>query len=672
MPAAPAHAAATGSITGRLTTSTGAPAADAWVSIVDSESWNYVGNATTDATGGYTVANLAAGSYLISFQAPDNPEQYYHQRSRISDADPVTVAAGKATRVDEQLRPTGVITGQITDAAGAPVPDLSITGRGVETMELSWALTDDQGRYRMPVIPGRYHVELQPIRDSYQTQYVPGTLDETAATAFEVGAGQEVTADDRVLPTGHLAGRFTTATGQPAANVDVDVFTPRWGTGAWARTDAAGNFDVTLLVGSYKMNFSAGERLQYYRQKLTFEEADTVTVEAGRTTSINESWLPTGSVRVKAVDSGTGAAVANFCVSDTCSKGTGVATVTGLAQGRHEIYVYAPNGDYFSADQTVDVVGNQTVEVTVKLRPAARISTTVVDRATGRAVANVCVVPYRAGAPTYRADGYGDCTDAAGKVTIGLLEAGSYQLYADPRRESGYGLQWVGATGGTGDQRQAVTVTAGLRTLTAGPAIKLDKAGAITGRVTDAGTNAPLVGANVNLLTVHPGVGAGDGAETDSTGRYRFDGLGPYEWPLVFDAHGYPAMWSGGATNRYDATRVKVTAGGTASQDAALRVGTEVTGAVKDKSGTPFGSGYILAHNSVTGDIVGSCWMDDGHYSLRALAGQSVYLTYDVFDANDRQYSGQWPAAPSMRGGVASDPGATGAAGPRGAVSPAP
>jgi 5-hydroxyisourate hydrolase-like protein (transthyretin family) len=215
LPAAPAAYAATpGSITGRLTTSAGTPAADVQVAVSVDETWTNAGNATTDANGNYTVPGLPAGTYVVSFYAADAPEQYYRQKSNPWDADKVSVTAGQSTPVNEQLRATGVITGVIRDSAGNPRSDLFISARTTDYAESAWGMTDADGRYRIAAVPGSYVLSFEAVTDTYQTQYIPGKLEEQEATQFEVKAGEEVTADDTTLPTGHLTGRFTTATGR--------------------------------------------------------------------------------------------------------------------------------------------------------------------------------------------------------------------------------------------------------------------------------------------------------------------------------------------------------------------------------------------------------------------------------------------------------------------------
>jgi hypothetical protein len=356
--------------------------------------------------------------------------------------------------------------------------------------------------------------------------------------------------------------------------------------------------------------------------------------------------LPTGSVRVSAVDAVSGAAIANFCVDSTCSNGTGKVVIGDLPARTREFYAYTEDGSYlYAGTGPVQVKANQTVDVTIRLRPAARITTTVVDRSTGRPVAGVCVSALAVRDPRMP-DGYGDCTDSAGKMTIGPLEAGSYNLLADPHGGP-YGLQWVGASGGTGDQRSAVTVVAVAGTTVAGPQVRLDKAGAIAGRVTDAVTGAPLSDAWVNLLSYSPGAGSDD-LITDADGRYRVTGLGPYEWPLLFRHDGHADQWSGGVGDRYEATRIRVPAGGTATHDTALTTGTEVRGTVTDQDARPLTSGFVVVHNATTGDIMGVTWMENGRYTMRVLGNQSIYLGYRVSDG-ERDYEGSYSGPPLTR-----------------------
>ena len=154
-------------------------------------------------------------------------------------------------------------------------------------------------------------------------------------------------------------------------------------------------------------------------------------------------------------------------------------TWTGRGRGRHR-----------RADHQVDVA----------LTAGATITTTLTDRATG-GPAQGCVQPVDVDAALVDTGFRQWCTEAGGNtLRIGPLAPGTYQLIADPELDT-LGLQWVGATGGTGSREAARLITVASGAVTAGPAIVFDRAGAIRGKYTDAVTGAPIGGACVSVIT---------------------------------------------------------------------------------------------------------------------------------------------------------------------------
>ncbi|MFC7547062.1 carboxypeptidase regulatory-like domain-containing protein [Plantactinospora sp. GCM10030261] len=634
---------ATGGISGRLTLESGAAASYAQVLVRNADTWD-IADTWADEDGRFAFGGLPVGNYIVSYRS-GGPEQFYRQRKYDEDADLVAVTTGQTTTVNDQFLPTSTITGQIRDGAGNPVPDLLISANSVDRGGWNWGMTDADGRYAVAVWPGTYTVSFDPIADSYQTQFVPGEISETAAGRFTVPENGTVVANDTLLPTGTVTGRLTTASGQPAAGAEVHLsaFDGPGGGPEWQHTDGTGSFTFpTVLVGTYRAGFSDSEnRSQYYKGTIDEAAATPVVVTAGNTTTVNDSWLGTGSVRVRATDSVTGAPVPNFCVQDGCSNGTGVVVAEGLPQGRHELYLYIPDKDYWWDSLTVDVVAGETVEATIRLRPAARITTTIVDRSTGKGVADICLdalVPMNIREP----EGRGDCSDATGKIVVGPLESGSYRLFAVPMSfDSPYGRQWVGTAGGTGDEREAVTVTTAAGSMAGAPKVLLDRAGSITGRVLD-GAGAPLRDAQVSVV---PRYYLGEGeAWTGSDGQYRIDRLGPYRWPLFYSADGFAPQWSGGAGNRYEAQTIQVTVGGTASFDTRLSTGTEVTGTFTIAGGVVPEGGTVFARNAATGDSVGMDGLRNGRYTMRVLPGQKIRFSYEV-DVDGERHRG-WFSPP--------------------------
>lgn len=638
--AAPGAASEKGTISGRLTTSAGAGVAEAWVGLYREANWDFIGGTMTDADGRYTFDGVNPGVYLIEFEPSDGPRQFYRQKPDPWEADPITVTAGATVTVDDQLLPTGILTGQIRTAEGAPLEYVYVHAYNTESGDWSGGMTDADGRYRFHARPGPYVVSFQPIPDSYQEQYIPGKLDSDDAERFEIRAGEETVADDVVLPVGSLSGKFLDQSGEPVSNVGVTIYTANGSYVTYVDgTDANGAFQVpALLAGSYRVGFEIGDYYQYFRGKLRLEDADAVVVRGGESTRITEKRLGTGSVRITAVDAVTGEPVADFCVQDVC--GSGTVTIDGLPKGKHDLSVYTQHGTYHSKELVgVRVGAGKTTERTVKLRPAAVITTTVVDAATGQPVAGVCVAAFRHKRVALP-DGYGNCSNRNGQVRVGLLGTAEYRLFVDPQ-DSRYGRQWVGPNGGTGDEREAAVIAAKVGETVTAPQIKLDRAGTISGRVTDAATGEPIENAWISVLTAHPGVGTSD-AVTDADGRYTLERLGPYEWPVITLAEGFASQWSGGATSRYTATPISVTAGGDTTHDVALTTGSEVTGTFTNADGVPFKYGFVIACNAETGDIAGATWMENGQFTMRVTGPQRIYFTYNVTFQDDRDFDGRY------------------------------
>lgn len=279
------------------------------------------------------------------------------------------------------------------------------------------------------------------------------------------------------------------------------------------------------------------------------------------------------------------------------------------------------------------------------LAPQGRVSATVVDRATGQPVAGACIaliVPGRGGLP----DGCGNVTDERGRVLTYPVAPGTYQAFVFP--PEGYGYQWAGHIGGTGDQREAARIVVRAGRVAQAPPVRLDPAGTVGG-VVSGPAGAPVPGANVAITAWGFGVGPGAGSVTaDEQGRYELGGLGPYEWPLlVTPSAGLPRQWSGGAGNRFRAETVPVRAGETTTYDFGLVPGSTLRGEVAVPGAEAAEFWRITAVNAVTGDQMGvadSTGPGDPAYEMPLAGPQPVKISWDVLiGAEDR--SGWWADA---------------------------
>jgi hypothetical protein len=315
---------------------------------------------------------------------------------------------------------------------------------------------------------------------------------------------------------------------------------------------------------------------------------------------------------------------------------SGLATLS-LPATSYTLWVTPDELHHSEMVRDVAVTANATARTTVKVRPAAVITTTVVDAATGEPVANTCVQAF-----TLRFGGTGDstgwCSDEQGKVRVGPIDGSKYTLFALPQ-DGVHGAQWVGANGGTGSQYKARLVDAKVGQVTEVPSIKLDKAGSVTGVITDEATGAPLPGTCAAFLpfAASPAGNGVFGSCTDPNGRYTISNLGPYDWPIefvAFDDHAWE--WSGNATNRLVATPVKVTVGQTATANAALGKGVKLTGKVLDAPGRPLQQNTVMAHNVVTGDNTGTYSQERTPYDIVLHGNQLVIISVFVWETESR------------------------------------
>ncbi|MFY1659916.1 hypothetical protein [Micromonospora sp. WMMD1274] len=400
--------------------------------------------------------------------------------------------------------------------------------------------------------------------------------------------------------------------------------------------DEAGQLRVEVPAGDYKIAISPAyvdpdlpddSLRQWVPGRTDWAGAGTVRVSAGGTTDVSERLLTPSPLTLRARDAVTGAPIDRVCVyvdtrRNLCDDGE--VTVPPLVPGPQEVRVYTDGDSHLPRDTTVTVLADGSGSAVVDLTPAAHVVSRVVDAATGAPVAGACVTPAPAGTGELPHNPGRYCSDASGNVRVGLVEAGSWNLFARPAGGSAYGAQWVGATGGTGDTKQArvVTLRAG-QTVTV-PPIRLDRAGVVTGTVTSAATGRPATSGAVTLAP-ESGFFLNWGVKLDAQGRYRIDWLGPYAWPLLYTTADNATQWSGGFALRGKAVPVTVRAGATTVYDLAVRRGVLVTGRLVDPEGRPVVA-ELTVRNARTREVIGyTLDLDrDGEYALRVLGPQPV------------------------------------------------
>ncbi len=638
----------TGTIAGTLKTVTGEPAAWYAANLVSAADPSIVSSAFADETGRFSAAVLP-GAYKVSFHL-DSTVQWALQKADAKSADTFTVAAGQTVEVNDTLLPTGTLGGRLTTADGEPLADMRVTlhrpydptgedGDG----SVADVYTGGTGHYEfIGVLPGAYRISFAPT-ETGPRQWLRGTIDPARATVYRVVAGERTTADDAQLRTGTVQGKLIDPAGAPLEGYGVQV--SQYSEDGWesytATTGPDGSWRVDeVLPSTYVVRFENpdGTRRQWAYGKGTSEDAKSFVVAAGATVTVNDTWLPGATLVVTATDAVTGAPVSDFCGwlwsvnAGDCTSGSEL-TLTGLPGGELPLSITTGDKSFYLGvddDRPVTLTPGETTTVSVPLAQGGKVAMTVTDAATGGAVADTCFVLVTPGQGGL-GDGYGDCTNAAGKSSTGAKAPGTYQLFAVGR--NGYGHQWVGKTGGTGDQRQAAKITVRAGKVTKAPAVLLDKAATVTGTVTGE-DGEPIPYANVAYSAWGYGVGPSHDTDAGEDGRYTLNRLGPYSWPLVFTTGIHARQWSGGTGNRFQAELIQLSAGAGTTYNMALKHGSSVKGVVSIAPGARGGQWRLNAVNAVTGDPAGvadSYNTENGAYEMLLAGGQQIKISWSLY-----------------------------------------
>jgi hypothetical protein len=171
----------------------------------------------------------------------------------------------------------------------------------------------------------------------------------------------------------------------------------------------------------------------------------------------------------------------------------------------------------------------------------------------------------------------------------------------------------------------------------------LDKPGTITGVVSAGGK--PLAGADV-AYSAWGDAGPAWNARTDAQGRYTIGRLGPYAWPLLFGAPGYPRQWSGHVPDRFAAQTVPVVEGGTSTYDFTPAAASSTLKGAVSVPGAPAATWRLTVRNAVTGDQLAtfdsSAAGAGGAYSVALAGDQRVKIgwSYQRGDTGVRGWYG--------------------------------
>jgi hypothetical protein len=336
-----------------------------------------VGAGCTDATGHYTVTDMIAGSYKITFSdlAARYVDLWAYNAARYEDAAVIEVPFTGAV-VDVTVQLGGEITGVITDEpTGQPLNAVEACAilheAATDTrLENLAHCTEGDGSYRVGAIPpGSYKVLFQAQDGVHLSEWANDKPDAGRAAVFTIASGTSLRIDAALARGGRISGVVTDAsTGQPLSGVcaTVGVFDSHSGEPPGQPlnagcTDASGRYTINgLPTGRYHVQFydpSGVYASEFLRNQPDSYKAARVRVAAGKETGGVDAALEAGGVLTgRVTDAVSGAAVADACAVAfsartgdpigifSCSDAAGVYAVRGLPTTEVKVQILAPAG----------------------------------------------------------------------------------------------------------------------------------------------------------------------------------------------------------------------------------------------------------------------------------------------------------------------------------------
>lgn len=293
----PAQAAATGKITGTVSARTADGTArtvtggyiylykksadGSYYDSVDSDPSTPSTNGFSFSGKTFTLSGLQPGQYTFEMADADDAQgtayqrEYYNNAGTLQSAQALTVGSGTTTAKPMVVEPAGQVTGRVTDAAGKPLANASVSFEYAQGSG-QFVQTDSQGRYTSTTAFGgglvRGAVKVTAYKSGswgsdavedrdYISEYWKNAATYAAATPVAVTPGKTATNIDFTLD---LAPRIRLtakdADGKPIANAPVGIYVYR--DGAWGPIQSGPN--LTDSAGVYRRTVRVGEKFKFF------------------------------------------------------------------------------------------------------------------------------------------------------------------------------------------------------------------------------------------------------------------------------------------------------------------------------------------------------------------------------------------------------------------------
>ena len=362
-----AVAGTTGRLVGRVTDrNTGAGVVDAEVRLTTEDGNTTLRTAITDGAGQYEITSIAPGTYGLDV-VPARSSAYLP-----SIGDLVTIVGGDTTERVTTLEKGGGVIGHVKDAAGKPLPGITVEARIPlygQMITVAATHADRLGRYWFAALPTdrevTFYYTSQGLPTYYRAQWYGGAATVTNADYITPSALAVQTLADTVMvpgppPSGGIRGRVTTTDGYALEKVTVAAYSGAGAKVASATTDENGDYLLAgLPVGDVYLKATddtlarPGHMAEWDLDATTRQSATPITVVGDQVTSaarivLDEGVGFRGVVQDYNTDAPVGATVRIVAVGGatrTLTVTDGTFQLGGLPPGTYVAQV-RPQGGY--------------------------------------------------------------------------------------------------------------------------------------------------------------------------------------------------------------------------------------------------------------------------------------------------------------------------------------
>jgi hypothetical protein len=340
--------------------------------------WTWREGTVTDASGGYTLGGLPAGTYRVEFRDFTRSflDEYYENGPDVnSGADINTIAGTTTSGIDASLTPASTISGSVTGPDGTTPLEYIDVGAYQWNSDWQWwepvafGMTDAGGVYSITGLPaGTYRVEFMDYTMVYLSEAYDNVADLDAAQDLVVATGITLSGIDASLsPPSSISGTLLREDGvTPIVNARIyarDYARGTDTTDSAARTDTNGTYRINgLRAGTYHVRtdfFDSPFLQEWYSDVLRYPDemspptnATPVIVAAGADVTGIDFQLSPGGVLTGALTGASGlevldgsvllVGITNGVVYNAAADSNGTYRVDGIFPDAYQVQAQAP------------------------------------------------------------------------------------------------------------------------------------------------------------------------------------------------------------------------------------------------------------------------------------------------------------------------------------------